>query len=78
VLCVGNFWDEGVIETCVVSGVETLVVIAFVCFVSTEVLFVEGIVVSICDVFGGELLMFGACEVVVSPGEIVFGEFVSV
>ena len=33
---------------------------------------------NMCVVLGAELLMLGACEVVVSPGEIVLWELVSV
>ena len=50
---------------------------AVVCSVSTEVLSVEGAVVNMCDVLGGELLMLETYEVVVSPGEVVLWELVS-
>jgi hypothetical protein len=46
--------------------------------VSTEVLSVEDVVINKCVVFGDELLMLEACEVVVPSGEIVLRELVSV
>ena len=48
------------------------------CLVSTEVISVEDAVDNLCVELGAELLMLGACEVVVSPGEIVLWELVSV
>lgn len=41
------------------------------CPESTEVLSVEDVVVNMCVVLGAELLILGACEVVVPSGEIV-------
>jgi hypothetical protein len=75
---VDMFWDEGVSEVCVVASVEPWVVIAIVCLVSTEVISVEDAVDNLCVELGAELLMLGACEVVVSPGEIVLWKLVSV
>lgn len=45
--------------------------------VSIEVLSVEGAMVNMSEVLGGELFMLGACEVVFAPGGSVVWELVS-